>query len=86
VSGFTALVLAGVRPGCDPVAAYAEVQHKGLIRLEGRSLLQRVLGALEAAGASRILVSPVATLSRRRSEALACRFRSSASPPRKARA
>ena len=57
MSGFTALVLAGVRPGCDPVAAYAEVQHKGLIRLEGRSLLQRVLGALEAAGASRILVS-----------------------------
>lgn len=57
MSGFTALVLAGVRPGGDPVAAYAQVEHKGLIRLEGRSLLARVLGALEAAGASRILVS-----------------------------
>jgi CTP:molybdopterin cytidylyltransferase MocA len=57
VTGFTALVLAGVRPAGDPVAAYAQVEHKGLIRLAGRSLLERVLGALAEAGATRILVS-----------------------------
>jgi molybdopterin-guanine dinucleotide biosynthesis protein A len=57
LSGFTALVLAGSRGGVDPVAAYAGVSHKGLIELEGRTLLARVTAALAAAGATRIAVS-----------------------------
>ena len=57
MSGFTALVLAGSRPGVDPLAAYAGVGHKGLIRLGGETLLARVEGALRAAGATRIAVS-----------------------------
>lgn len=57
MSGFTALVLAGSRGGADPVADYAGVAHKGLIELAGRTLLARVLGALESAGAVRIGVS-----------------------------
>lgn len=55
MSGFTALVLAGSRSGeTDAAAAYAGVPHKGMITLAGRTLLQRVLGALDAAGATRI--------------------------------
>jgi molybdopterin-guanine dinucleotide biosynthesis protein A len=57
VTPFTALVLAGTRAGGDPVAAHARVSHKGLIRLGGMTLLERVLRALEQAGASRIAVS-----------------------------
>jgi len=58
VSGFTAVVLAGSRGGAvDPVAAYAGVRHKGLIELNGETLLTRVLRALKAAGATRIGVS-----------------------------
>ena len=57
MSGFTALVLAGSRGGTDPVAGYAGVSHKGLIELGGETLLARVLGALKAAGATRIGVS-----------------------------
>lgn len=57
MSGLSALVLAGQRPGEDPVATYAGVAHKALIRLEGRSLLERVLRALEEAGVDRIYVS-----------------------------
>jgi GTP:adenosylcobinamide-phosphate guanylyltransferase len=57
LNGFTALVLAGQRPGEDPVAAYAGQPHKGLIKLEGRTLLERVLRALEETGADRIIVS-----------------------------
>lgn len=57
MTAFTALVLAGSRGGTDPVAAYAGVAHKGLIVLGGRTLLERVLGALDAAGAARICVS-----------------------------
>jgi molybdopterin-guanine dinucleotide biosynthesis protein A len=57
LSGFTAVVLAGARPGTDPVAAYAGVSHKGLIELGGRTLLQRVVAALDGAGASRIAVA-----------------------------
>lgn len=49
--GFKVLVLAGSRGGeVDPVAAYAGVGHKALITLEGKTLLSRVLGAIEAAG------------------------------------
>lgn len=54
---FTALVLAGSRGGTDPVADYAGVSHKALIMLAGETLLARVVGALEAAGATRIGVS-----------------------------
>lgn len=57
MTGFTALVLAGSRGGIDPVADYAGVSHKGLIVLEGETLLARVLKALKAAGATRIGVS-----------------------------
>ena len=57
MTGFTALVLAGSRGGIDPVAEYAGVSHKGLIVLGGETLLARVLGALKAAGATRIGVS-----------------------------
>ncbi|KRA74955.1 cobalamin biosynthesis protein CobY [Caulobacter sp. Root656] len=54
---FQALVLAGSRGGVDPVAAYAGVSQKGLIVLGGRTLLTRVLDALDKAGAERIGVS-----------------------------
>lgn len=54
---FNALVLAGSRPEADPVAAYAHVEHKALIRLGGETLLARVIGALIAAGVGDIGVS-----------------------------
>ncbi|MEW6167305.1 MAG: NTP transferase domain-containing protein [Pseudomonadota bacterium] len=44
----TALVLAGTRPGGDPLAAYAGVSHKALIRIGGRAMIERVVGALSA--------------------------------------
>ena len=56
MSGFQALVLAGSRGGVDPVAAYGGAAHKALIRLGGETLLARVVGALRAAGATRIAV------------------------------
>jgi GTP:adenosylcobinamide-phosphate guanylyltransferase len=49
-------VLAGSRGGADPVAAYAGATHKALVHLQGRTLLARVVGALKAAGATRIAV------------------------------
>ncbi len=57
MSGFRALILAGSRGGIDPVAAYAGVGHKALIELAGQTLLARVIGALAAAGATKIAVS-----------------------------
>jgi 2-phospho-L-lactate guanylyltransferase (CobY/MobA/RfbA family) len=58
VTPFTALVLAGERPGApDPAAVYAAVAHKALIEVQGRPLLARVVGALRQAGAERIAVS-----------------------------
>lgn len=54
---FAALVLAGSRPGGDPLSDYEGVSHKGLIQLEGQSLLERVVTALKAAGAREIGVS-----------------------------
>ncbi|HEY8617928.1 nucleotidyltransferase family protein [Phenylobacterium sp.] len=54
---FHALVLAGSRGGADPVAEAAGVAHKALIRLQGRTLLERVVTTLRAAGAQRIAVS-----------------------------
>ena len=54
---FQALVLAGSRGGVDPVAQYAGVSQKGLIALGGRTLLTRVLEAVDQAGVERIGVS-----------------------------
>lgn len=45
---YTALVLAGTRPGGDPLAAYAGVTHKALIEVGGQPMLARVLAALGA--------------------------------------
>jgi GTP:adenosylcobinamide-phosphate guanylyltransferase len=63
-----ALVLAGSRPGVDPLAAYAGVSQKPLIRVGGAPMLVRVVDALSAAGVWRIGVSTgdeaVATLAR----------------------
>lgn len=56
MTGFSALVLAGSRGGADPVADYAGVSHKALIRLQGETLLARVVAALRSAGAARIAV------------------------------
>jgi GTP:adenosylcobinamide-phosphate guanylyltransferase len=46
---YTALVLAGTRPGGDPLAAHAGVSHKALIEVGGQPMLARVLAALAAA-------------------------------------
>lgn len=63
-----ALVLAGSRPGEDPLAVAAGVTHKALIGIGGKPLLARVVGALREAGCARILVccdlGPVADLAR----------------------
>jgi GTP:adenosylcobinamide-phosphate guanylyltransferase len=56
VTPFNALVLAGSRGGVEAVATYAGVAHKALITLQGKTLLARVVGALKAAGATRIAV------------------------------
>lgn len=53
----SALVLAGTRPGGDPFADELGVAHKGLIELDGRPLLKRVIQALQEAGITRVLVS-----------------------------
>lgn len=45
---YTALVLAGTRPGGDPLAAHAGVSHKALIEVGGQPMLARVLAALAA--------------------------------------
>ena len=61
-----ALILAGSRPGSDPLAASAGVSHKALIEIDGMPMLARVAGALRQAGFDRIAVStqpgPVADL------------------------
>lgn len=53
---FNALVLAGSRPGTDPVAAYAGVSDKALVLIGARTMLARVVATLRAAGATRIVV------------------------------
>lgn len=53
-----ALVLAGSRPGGDPLAAHAGVSHKALIEVDGRTMIERVVGALAAAPEiSRIVIA-----------------------------
>ena len=56
VPTFNALVLAGSRPGIDPVASYAGVDDKAMIEIGGRTMLSRVIAALERGGAGRIVV------------------------------
>jgi GTP:adenosylcobinamide-phosphate guanylyltransferase len=46
--GLNALVLAGSRPGGDPLATHAGVSHKALIEVGGRSMIERVVSALAA--------------------------------------
>jgi molybdopterin-guanine dinucleotide biosynthesis protein A len=46
---FTALVLAGSRPGGDPLAKAMGVTHKALVPIEGKPMLRWVLQALRAA-------------------------------------
>ena len=53
----SALVLAGTRPGGDPLARDLGVAHKGLIEIAATPILERVILALRAAGMSRVLVS-----------------------------
>lgn len=53
----TAVVLAGTRPGGDPLALHAGVTHKALIDVGGQPMLSRVLAALAAVPAiTRIVV------------------------------
>lgn len=44
----TALVLAGTRAGGDPLAAHAGVSHKALIQVGDRTMIERVVRALDA--------------------------------------
>jgi GTP:adenosylcobinamide-phosphate guanylyltransferase len=46
IAGWTALVLAGQRPGIDPVAAHFGLQVKALTPVAGEPMLARVLRAL----------------------------------------
>jgi GTP:adenosylcobinamide-phosphate guanylyltransferase len=58
VAQFTVLVLAGTRPGGDPLATHAGVTHKALIDVGGQPMLARVLSALAAAPqVARIIVA-----------------------------
>jgi GTP:adenosylcobinamide-phosphate guanylyltransferase len=57
MQSLTAVVLAGTRPGGDPLAQAAGVSHKALISIGGVPMLQRVLVALAAVPAvARIVV------------------------------
>ena len=56
VEGFTGLVLAGSRPGGDPLAAAAGVTHKALAPVAGVAMLTRVVHTLRAAGTVRRVV------------------------------
>ncbi len=53
----TALVLAGTRPGGDPLALEMGVEHKALIEVDGTPMLTRVVSALQQAGIERVIVS-----------------------------
>jgi GTP:adenosylcobinamide-phosphate guanylyltransferase len=56
--GLTALVLAGTRPGGDPLAAHLSVTHKALIDICGTPMLERVVRAVAASpSVGRIVVA-----------------------------
>ncbi len=58
MNGLAALVLAGTRAGGDPLAAQAGVSHKALIEVGGRTMIERVVQALDAVPAvARIVVA-----------------------------
>ncbi len=61
---FTAIILAGKRPGKDPVAEAAGVACKSFAPIGGRPMVHRVLDALEAARqvGPRILCGPSQSL------------------------
>jgi GTP:adenosylcobinamide-phosphate guanylyltransferase len=48
MQGLCALVLAGTRPGGDPLAEHAGVSHKALIDVGGVTMIERVVAALSA--------------------------------------
>ncbi len=55
--GWTAIILAGQRPGIDPLAAHCGQNYKALIQVGGRSMLARVADALLAVPAvTRIVI------------------------------
>lgn len=54
---WNAVVLAGTRPQGDPLAIGQGVSHKGLIEIRGKTLLARVVEAVQAAGAQEVAVS-----------------------------
>ena len=54
---FAALVLAGTRPGGDPLALAEGVSNKALIEVAGQPMLARVVRGLRKGGAERIAVS-----------------------------
>lgn len=55
---FTALIMAGSRPGGDPMARAAGVSHKCLLPVDGTPMIRRVVSALLAAPSiGRILIS-----------------------------
>ena len=57
-AGMTALVLAGTRPGGDPLAEHAGVSHKALIEIGGMTMIERVVAALAASPAvGRIVIA-----------------------------
>lgn len=55
---FTALVLAGTRPGGDPFAQEQQVAYKAQVRVSGRAMLSRVVESLRASSfIGQILIS-----------------------------
>lgn len=55
--GWTAVVLAGQRPGVDPVAAHFDMQTKSLVPVNGEPMLLRVLRTLlHTPGIAKVLV------------------------------
>lgn len=58
MTGVSALILAGSRPGApDPLAVAEGVSHKALLPIDGQPMLARVVTALREAGITRIAVS-----------------------------
>ena len=64
------MILAGSRGWVDPVADYAGVTDKAMIEIAGRTMLARVVDAVRAAGAGRIVVVASSPAVRAHAEAL----------------